>query len=157
MALYTVHVPGDGRDPLARADRTVFVREGFNARAFAFGWLFLLWHGIWGALAVWLVLGGALAALWWFVHVSPGTIVSLVLLMHLFVGIEGNDLRRWSLGRRGFGFLDVVSGSRPDEAEYSFFVRQPEERVPPLQPVSRVVARDPTPSVIGMFPDEGTA
>ena len=155
MALYTVHVPEGGFDPLTRADRTIFVREGFNARAFVFGWLFLLWHRLWAALAAWIVFGAALSTVWWVLHLPPGPVLGIMLLMHLFVGLEGNDLRRWGLGRRRFRLLDVVSGMRREEAEYAFFVRQPEDRAPPPQAASRVVARDMTPSVIGMFPDEG--
>ncbi len=138
MALYTVHVPDHISGLVERADRTVFVREGFSFRGFVFGWLFLAWHRLWLALVAWLVLAGVIAAGWWVLQLPPIALVVMAVLMHVFVGVEGNDLRRWRLARRRFRFADIVSGERRDEAEYAFFFRQPND--PPQRPRGRIAA-----------------
>lgn len=154
MALYTVHVPKDVPDQVRRADRTVFVREGFNLWALVFGWLFLIWHRLWIAALGWIVLAGAITYGAWLLHPPAGAVLTLFLLLHVFLGVEGNDLRRWRLDRRQFQLVDVVSGAGRDEAEIGFFHRQPDERRAATGPASRMVARAATPSVIGMFPGE---
>ena len=155
MTVYTVHIPPGVSDPTLRADRTVFLREGFSLGAFVFGWFFLVWHRLWMAAIVWLVLAGLIAGFGYAVHAQAGFPLALLALMHLFVGVEGFDIRRWQLERHRFRMADVVTGSAREEAEYAFFHRQPEdaERTGTALP-SRIVARDTTPAVIGMFPDE---
>ena len=54
MAIYRAHAP-IGLDPLASADRTRFVRDGFSFWALVLGPLWLLGHRLWLALGVWLV------------------------------------------------------------------------------------------------------
>jgi hypothetical protein len=153
MTIYTVHVPHDASDHVQQADRTTFVREGFSIWGLVFGWVFLLWHRLWAALAVWIVLAAVLVTLASF-KILPWEAAALFWgLMHLFVGVEGNDLRRWSLDRRRFSLADIVSGPGRVDAEYAYFVRQPEEVRSVASLPSRVVARDASPAVIGMFPD----
>jgi Protein of unknown function (DUF2628) len=156
VAIYTVHVPDDVAGSVERADRTVFVREGFSLWGFVFGWLFLVWHRLWIALAAWVALAGVIAAGWWVLRLPPDPLVAMAVLMHLFVGVEGNDLRRWRLERRRFRLVEIVSGARRDEAEYAYFFRAPEDAPQRSGPASpRFVQRSTIPAVIGMFPDEG--
>ena len=54
MAIFTVHVPPGFDTTEERADRTAFVRDGFNGWAFLFGPLFLLRHRAWLAALLWL-------------------------------------------------------------------------------------------------------
>ena len=154
MTLYTVHVPDDTSDAVNRADRTVFLREGFSVWAFLFGSIFLLWHRLWAAVAAWIGLSCLVAGAAWLLHPPAASVLALFGLMHLFIGVEGNDLRRFRLERRRYRLADVVAGDGREEAEIGFFYRQPDP--PASQPLSasRVVARDMTPPVIGMFPDE---
>ena len=153
MTLYTVHVPEDTSNAVSRADRAVFLREGFSVWAFVFGWVFLVWHRLWLAALAWLVVGGLVTGIAWFFHPPAGSMLALFGLMHVFLGIEGNDLR-WRLGRRRYRLADIVSGAGLEEAEIGFFFRQPDMQATQSIPASRVVAQDVTPSVIGMFPDE---
>ena len=154
MRLYTVHVPDVG-DEVKRADRTVFLREGFSVRAFVFGWLYLLWHRLWLAAAVWLATAVVLVVAAMSAQFPGWATLLLVLLMHLFVGLEGNDLRRWRLARKRFAFAEIVSGGGRTDAEYAYFHRRPSAPdVPAAALPGRVVPRDTAPTVIGMFPDE---
>ena len=156
MAIYTVHEPDEAPDTLTRADRTIFVREGGTFPGFVFGPFFLLWHRLWFALGGYILVAAALAGLRSFLHLDPLALGCLAFLMHLFIGIEGNDLRRWALTRRGYRFADVVGGADRASAEQTFF----ERRVagiggePAIRPATSWTAgADPMPSVIGMFPD----
>ena len=156
MALYTVHIPSDAASDVERADRAVFVRDGFNRWGLVFGGLFLLRYRLWAALLIGLVLGCAAALLWSRSGLTAGPLVLLALLAHVFIGVEGNDLRRWALEGRRFNLVDVVSASRREDAEYAFFLRQPdEESIRPISRQTRLTPPDMTPAVIGMFPDSG--
>ena len=42
------------------------------------------------------------------------------------VGFVGNDLKRWTLSRRGYVESDIVTGDGADAAERRFFDRHPE-------------------------------
>ena len=154
MAIYTIHVPDDAPDTLTRGERTVFVREGISLRAFVFGLFYLLWHRLWVAAAVWIVLLAAITALGVVIHPPLACLVALLGLMHLFLAVEGPDLLRWGLGRRGYTMRTLLSAPGLSEAEALFFTQQPEAIRSPsmsLSPPGRWIA--PTvPAVIG-FPD----
>ncbi len=156
MPIYTVHVPRAAADAFETADRAAFIREGFNGWAFVFGPLFLLRHRAWLAAAVWFVLvigGGWLAAQ---LHLPGSARFALLVLLELFVGLEGNTFRRLALGRRGFDFADVVAGSRRADSELAFFRRR---EVRPSVAVPAHSARPMRPAaepdrVIGLFPSQ---
>lgn len=154
MAVYTVHVPEGLADELRRADRTVFVREGFNGWALLFGSLFLLRHRLWIAFVLWLAVACGITAFGWVFHPPAGPLVALMVLMHLFLGVEGNDLRRWRLERRRFAMADVVTGQRSGDAELAYFLRRPSEAANPAPAPRQRPARDVMPAVIGMFQDQ---
>ncbi len=156
MAIYTVHVPDAAPDAMTRADQTVFLREGFSLAAFIFGLFYLLWHRLWSAAAAWAVLLFVIAA---FAHIfHPPLLCGLALfgLMHLYLGIEGPDLVRWGLGRRGRTMRDLVSAPGLAAAEAVFFTRQPDfiRAASPSRPNAPPwVGPASVPAVIGVFPD----
>lgn len=155
MAIYTIHVPDDAPDVLTRGERTVFVREGISLRAFVFGLVYLLWHRLWIAAAVWIVLLAAVATLGVVVHPPLACLVALLGLMHLYLAVEGPDLLRWGLGQRGYTMRTLLSAPRLADAEALFFTRQPEAIRSPaasLTTSGRWIAPATLPSVIG-FPD----
>ena len=155
MAIYTIHVPDEAPDILTRGERTVFVREGVSLRAFLFGLLYLLWHRLWVAAAVWIALLAAITALGLVIHPPLACIVALLGLMHLYLAIEGPDLLRWGLGRRGYTMRTLISAPGLAEAEALFFTRQPEAIRSPSASLSapgRWMAPATVPAVIG-FPD----
>jgi hypothetical protein len=118
MRVYTVH---QNPDPLAE-DQIEFVKEGFSWPALLFSLFWLLYHRMWlvagGYLAISIaieglgaVLGGGFELEFLFATTALG----------LVFAAEANDLRRWSLHRRGWTYVGVVSGRRRDEAERRFF------------------------------------
>lgn len=116
MAWWTAHSKkGQG------ADDVVFVREGFSWWALLFP---LLWLAIKG---MWIVLVIALAAqfLIWAIAeaLGFGEVMRLIfgLAINLILGFQGNELLRWTYGRRGFSEVGLVQGGDLEEAEYRFF------------------------------------
>jgi hypothetical protein len=103
VTVWTVHLK-DGAQP-------VLVREGFSLGAFLFGPFWFAYHRAWIpaalALAADLVIG-----------VSAQGPVRLVVEIGLAVllGLSGQDLRRWSLDRRGFTLAEVVTARNQEAA-----------------------------------------
>jgi hypothetical protein len=120
MAIYTVHVPpvrggAEEPDPL----RFAFVKEGWCWPALFFALPWLLFRRMWLVAIGYLVVFGALAAL---DSRLGGPVTSLaVSAAVLFVVLEGNQLRRWTLRRRGYSMVGVVEGRNVEEAEIRYF------------------------------------
>ncbi len=114
MRVFTAHT---------RPDRSAeLVVEGFRWGALLFGPLWLAWHRAWipAALAAAALVG---------ILIVPGGAGRAVLLAAeaLLLGLTGNDLRRWSLGRRGYVLTDVVAARDADAALARFLARRPEQ------------------------------
>ena len=91
----------------AAAPQPVLVREGFSWGALFFGWIWLLLHRAW--LPALLLLAGTIVV----ILLTPAAARPLVAAgIAVLQGLFGNDLRRWSLERRGFAFAHVVGGAR---------------------------------------------
>lgn len=122
MITCSVHEPPPSSDTLVeRAERITFVKEGFAWWAFLTPVLWLIYH------RMWLVLLGFVG-----VVVAVNLIVELLslgdtaaalasLALGLLLALEANELRRWTLRRRGFEELGLVTGKRRDECEFRFF------------------------------------
>ncbi|MBE0562786.1 MAG: DUF2628 domain-containing protein [Ochrobactrum anthropi] len=120
MRIYTVHYR-----PEAGGGDIVPVKEGFCWPAFLFGPLWALWHGLW-AVALWLlaliaVVGAANAVF------ALDAVTATVLTAGAAVAVGGtaNDLRRWTLERRGFSEEGVVMGGGEDSALRRFLANTP--------------------------------
>jgi len=114
MQSWTVHLPpGTNRAsvPITGTKAApVLIREGFSLWAFLLGPLWLLANRCWLAgIAVTLALG-ALA----FLPAPYGFALSLTLA--LLLGFHGQDLRRWTLARRGWTLAHVVLGQDAEGA-----------------------------------------
>ena len=123
MRLYTVHLRRHGLDP----DRDLAaVKEGFCWPAFFFSILWALWNGLWLVglvlLAAQAVVGGAVALL----GLDPLSQAAVSLGLALIIGMLANDLRRWTLSRRGFDEAAVVAGGDADAALGRFLEDAPE-------------------------------
>jgi hypothetical protein len=163
MPLYTVHapptLPGDGApDPMGY----VFVKEGFCWPAFFIAELWLLFRRMWIVFFAYIIVAAVLTAIG---ERTGGPLPGLFLaLAHFVFAMEGNQLRRWTLRRRGYRLVDVVEGDRLYEAELRFFLDWPGEAPPatpaPEPPKPTVV---PPPAglsaesgeVVGLFPAPG--
>ena len=111
MRIWTVHLRDD-RPP-------VLVREGFSLGCALFGPFWLALHRAWIpaalTLAAWLVLDS----------LAAGTVrLVLDLGLMLLLGLSGNDLRRWSLERRGFTLAEVVTARNTEGAFAQLLARR---------------------------------
>jgi Protein of unknown function (DUF2628) len=166
MSVYTVHEPPSRAGAAAAAvERFAFVRDGFSWWAFLFAPLWMLWHRMWLVLLGYVVVAGAIEIP---VRMSGGPVLATSLigvLLGLLVGLEAGTLRRFTLGRRGWKNLGVVSGDDLEDAERRFFgvwlqrKRSPSNgpHAPAPGPVSAAPSwRGPLGSgVIGLFPEPG--
>jgi hypothetical protein len=168
MSVYTVHQPPlESGAAAAEPYRFVFVRDGFSWWAFLLTPLWMLWHRLWLALAVYLVGSAALDAGLHALGARTFTLVLAGLLISLLAGLEAGTLRRSKLGRRHWRNIGVVTGDDLEDAERRFFdawIRQPSARrpAPPASPPPSSStaplgpAHSPAPSgVIGLFPEPG--
>jgi hypothetical protein len=166
MSVYTVHEP-PRRAGAAAADveRFAFVRDGFSWWAFLFAPLWMLRHRMWLVLLGYVLVAGAIEIP---VRMSGGPVLATSLigiLLGLLVGLEAGTLRRFTLNRRGWKNLGVVSGDDREDAERRFFDAWLQRtnstpggpRAPTPGPASATpIWRGPLESdVIGLFPEPG--
>jgi hypothetical protein len=122
MRVYTVHMRRDALDP----DRdVVMVKEGFCWPAFFFSVFWALWCRLW-----WVALGlfaanAALSAVLTFSGIDPVSEAAISFGLATLVGLLSNDLKRWTLKRRGFDEVAVVAASDVEAAELRFFDLHP--------------------------------
>ncbi|HKM88354.1 MAG TPA: DUF2628 domain-containing protein [Xanthobacteraceae bacterium] len=165
MSVYTVHEP-----PLRAADaatdpeRFAFVRDGFSVWAFLLATLWMLWHRMWLVLLIYVAAVVGVETVLRYAGV-PGPVLGIVaLLISLLVGIEAATLRRFTLARRGWKNVGIVSAHDLEDAERRFFggwVRAaPAQRVEPStaprnSPPTPPPRMPQPPDVIGLFPEPG--
>lgn len=114
MRFFTAHTRSD--------HAPVILVEGFRWGAFLFGPLWLLRHRA--------IIPAALdaAALISILALASGlALAAFILGTALLVGLNANDLRRWSLERRGFLLSDVIAAGSGDEALARLLARRPEQ------------------------------
>ena len=120
MRLYTVHIlPGDP-DP---GETSVLVREGFCWPAFLLSPLWALWHRLWLVAVLFLGVEAAVSGAAYLLDPDPISHGAAILGVAVLIGHFANDLRRWSLDRRGYRLDRVVSGAGHDEALGRYFDR----------------------------------
>src|SRR5262249_43534252 len=122
MPTYTVHAPPPRKNEIAAApERFRFVRDGFHFWAFLLAPLWLLLHGLWLVLVLYLVATGIINAGLYFVG-APATVKFVAsLIVALIVGLEAGTLERWTLTRRRWKTLGFVVGDNLESAERRFF------------------------------------
>lgn len=151
MAIYTIHIPPDGNPEKAR-----FLSEDRNFLALVLPLIWLLWHGLWvellGFVAIGMLIGFTAQSL------GPFHAVALTLLPGLFLFLEGNQLLRARLSRKGWIQQGIVEAGSAAEAEIRYFAAEagPENaRSPGHRAAQPVPASHPPSAVpgIGMFPE----
>ena len=166
MTVYTVHEPPSRAGAAASdVERFAFVRDGFSWWAFLVTPLWMLRHRMWLVLIGYVVVAGVIETP---VRMSgaPATAASLIgILLGLLVGLEAGTLRRFTLSRRGWKNLGVVSGDDLEDAERRFFdawLRRtnsssgaPRAPMPPSASAAPIRRGPPGPDVIGLFPEPG--
>lgn len=122
MTTCTVHEPPNPpADRIDRAERFVFVADGFSWLAAFLTPIWLLAHRLWLELGVFL---GIMIALAFGIKLSgvPPAWGSLAFTaLGIGIGFEAASLRRWNLERHGWTGLGAVLGSNAADCERRFF------------------------------------
>jgi hypothetical protein len=139
MRTYTVHLPRDAKPGDPRGyERAVLVRDGFNWAAFFFSVLWMLWHRLWLAAALTLIVLVAFSAALEALEVGEGAAALASLFLAVLIGLEASTLRRWTYGRRGRPVADVVSAPDYESADAlagrRYMERAETARTPPPVP-----------------------
>ena len=163
MKVFTVHEPPEGR--ANRFEAITLVKEGFCWPALFIPAIWMIWHRMWWVLLGWLVIGVGLAAIGEVFKETSFVVGILSFAFSIWVALEANELRRWSLARKGWRLLGIAAGRDREEAEQSFFRRHltplatgtaGQQGVPnPASARMPVVPRRPaagTEPVVGLFP-----
>ena len=163
MPLYTVLAPtppspSDEPDPLA----IIFVKDGFCWPSLFLAVVWMVYRRLWLVLLLYLV---AVAILVILGRIVGGPLPPLLFLFfHVFVALQANAFRRWTLARRGYRLAGVAEGRRVGDAETRFFhqgVEAPPRRDPRQPPPARLQAvlgmparplSAETGDVVGLFP-----
>lgn len=168
MITFTVHErDSDEQDIAARAEAAVFVKEGFAWVALFFPILWQLYHAMWIVLVGFIVIVGAVQAGVIALGLDDGVAVMTTFVLSGVFALLANDLRRWSLARRGYRLVELVSGRDRAECENKFFTHWLAAQGPQADAPPKAVKRTkPAPAapgksssggedVIGLFPEPG--
>jgi hypothetical protein len=157
MRLWTVHEPRNPASAVERADKTIFVKDGFSWPGLLFSLPWLLIQRLWLGTLIYLVVtvAGALAGT--FLPLTEDAGFVLAVLGNVYVALEGNDLRRRKLARQGFVQAGSVVAKSRTEAEHIFFSERgaPDVAlVPPKPPRAPpgTASHGASNDVLGLFP-----
>lgn len=144
MAIYTVQRLESRADADLPAG-TILIKEGFCWPALFVPSLWAIAHRLWLVLALMVL---ALLALLAGAGSLPGfAALALYLLGRVYLAVEANGLRRWTLFRKGYDLVGVVEGRSLEEAERRYFGT--------LSPSDGHVAERPAVTGPLATPDEG--
>jgi hypothetical protein len=152
MAIYSIHSQGTG---LEQNDEPRFLYEGFSWRAFFFGPFWLIWNGLFVALAVWTVLFAGLSLASAFALSEDMSFVAFLLLQAL-LGLEANHLLELKWQRKGYRLIDIAAAKATEDAEILFFRRAGAASEAATQAEKRraaVPTPSPHPDILGSFPN----
>ncbi|MEX2318708.1 MAG: DUF2628 domain-containing protein, partial [Bauldia sp.] len=161
MAIYTVLAPA-ARDGEAASDpmKTVFVKDGYSWPALFFAVVWMIYRRMWLMLVLYVAVGLAAGFI---AQRAGGDVAGFALVIaHVLFALEANNLRRWTLERRGFRLVGVAEGRNIEEAEIGYFagleagepavVPLPTPPTPPTSPAPPTTRpTPPTPSTPGVL------
>jgi hypothetical protein len=162
MTTYTVHAPPvSATGGRSEADRIIFVKDGFCWPAFLIPVIWMIYRRMWIVLCLYALFAVAIELSGRFLGVPTAT--ALGFLGALYLGFEGNTLRRWSLARRRFSERGVAEGRSLEEAEIRFFHRLAGVTPTGADPTAVGVVAGPlakpsfSADIVGLFPTPGTS
>ena len=155
MTIFNVLVREGAGGPEA-SDSAVLVPDHFSRAAFIFGPFWLMRHRVWRWLLLYVALLAGAALGLHALGVSEIALTPIELLLALFLGLEGQALRRAALERRGFKLVDIVSAPKSEEGERLFFARWLGEQAQPARPAFVAAPSSARQTdVLGLFPESG--
>lgn len=120
--VYSIHEPPDNEGtPVERAERLVFIADGFSWLTALFGPAYLAIKRQWIALAIYIALLVTVVNVLRLAGAEAQWISWATLLLNVIFGFEMSDIQRRALARSGWRELGAVSGITAEEAERRFF------------------------------------
>jgi hypothetical protein len=156
MTIFTVHIPTGARDPHEIAEQIRLVPEKASLAAFLFGPIWLAAQGAYMAAGGVAVAMAALVGAQIVLGLSAGGLIVTLLLIQLFIGLEGHQMVRAAASRGRFQLVDVVTAPSTGEAENIALRRLiSAQNAQPARPVAPTFMRDNDLPGIGLFPGAG--
>ena len=154
MTLFTVHIPVEARDPQEIADEIRVIPEKASFGAFLLGPIWLVAQGAWLAAGVWGVAMTVLVGSVILLGVTPPGLAAIILLIQIFIGVEGHQMARGAASRGRSKCVDVVNARDAEEAQSAALRRLLAAQQParPAAPLYKPVGDLPH---IGLFPGAG--
>jgi hypothetical protein len=158
MRLWTVYEPRHPASAGERVDKTLFIKDGFSWPGLIFSLPWLLIQRLWLGALIFVVLAVVTGLIGRLLPITSDAEFYLALLVNLWVGFEGNDMRRRKLLKKGYAQAGSVIANSRIEAEEIFFA----SRIAPEGPASPAPRRAAAPysaadDALGFFPRPGGA
>ena len=119
MSIYTVHLPPESLvSGNERRERAVLIAEQNPLLALIFPLLWLLWYRLWWAAMIYLMISIALIMALDTRYAMVATFLTFV--PGIFIFLEGNQLRRDRLQRKGWSPDGVIEGENHETAEIRY-------------------------------------
>jgi Protein of unknown function (DUF2628) len=159
MRLWTVFEPRHPASAGERVDNTLFIKDGFSWPGLFLSLPWLLIQRLWLGALIFVVLAVAAGLVGQHLPLSSDAGFLLGLLVNLWVGFEGNDMRRRKLLKKGYAQAGSVIAKTRMEAEEIFFANRlaPDEPTVPYAPRRPLAPRPAGDDAIGFFPRPGGA
>lgn len=145
MTTYTVHLPPSGFSGETDDERIRFVPERPALLALIFPAIWLLWHRLWYAFAVYLLIAGIAWVLASWTGSAPMGLLGSLPGLYLF--LEGRQLLRGRLERAGWRFAGVVEADSAHEADLRYFSGRTEPAIARTA-AAKVAAGDVSPAPV---------
>jgi hypothetical protein len=141
LITFTVHEEPEPRiDILERGERLEFVREGFSLLTAYLAPFWLLANRLWLVFAGYLGVVGLLGLAAWLGIIGQNGLSLGVMALHLVIGYEADQLKRWNLDRQGWTELGTVTGRNREECERRFLDAWLDERPPAAHRLGRAAS-----------------
>ena len=122
MRTYTIHEqPDPPADRVDRAERLVFVKDGFSWAAALFAPLWFLLHRLWWPLVAYIAISAVIEIAQQSASLDARWLGLAGVALNLLIGFEADTLRRWGLERRGWRMIGTVTGVSEADCERRFF------------------------------------
>ena len=122
VAVFTIHEPPNPpADRIDRAEALVFLPDGFSYSAALFAPFWLAAHRLWLALAIYVAVAGALAAVLSALGIDSTWVAVAVMALNFWLGFEASEIQRRALSANGWSEAGSVSGRDLAECERRFF------------------------------------
>ena len=119
---YTVHEPDNPpADVLERANGVVFVKDGFAWLAAAFPPIWCIANSVWLVFLGYLIAVGLISLATAYLPGGAAWGGLAAFAFNLIFAFEANNLKRWTLARKGYRMIGTVSGYNELDCERRFF------------------------------------